>query len=556
MPAIVKKKIKGRVYYYAVQTAWVDGRSRVVWQKYLGKAEDIVARLTTSDAPYTTRVFTFGAVAALFRLARDLGVVEIIDRHAPKRNQGPSVGEYMLIAAINRALAPTSKRQIGEWYAQTSLVRWLKARPEHLTSQRFWDHMDYLGPDEIRLIERDLTKVIVERCGLDLRTLIYDTTNFFTWIDTTNEAELPQRGHNKQKRRDLKQVGLALMVTLDFGIPFFHEVYPGNRPDARELASVVEELVARYRSLAGTCQEVTLVLDKGNNSRSNIASLAAALGFVGSLVPSQHPELLAVPHSEFQLLAGAEFGGLLAYRTQKEVFGAPRTVVVTYNEALYLGQMQGLITSLRKAHQALRQLQRKLASGKGKRPTAAQVRAQVRKILRKPLDEIVKWSLREEEGGRLILTYEVDRAAERAYTERYFGKTILFTNRDDWSTEEIVRAYRGQGCIEASFRAMKDRHFIGWSPMYHWTDSKIRVHAFYCVLALTLTALLRRQLAHAGLDLSTATILEQLGAIYEVAHIYPPEAKRKDIFTLSEMNELQQRLAQILDLQAMHRLPD
>ena len=90
--------------------------------------------------------------------------------------------------------------------------------------------------------------------------------------------------------------------------------------------------------------------------------------------------------------------------------------------------------------------------------------------------------------------------------------------------------------------------------MYHWTDQKIRVHAFYCVLALTLCALLRRRLSKAGVDMSIAAILEQLSGIYEVAHIYPPQARKKDTFTLSEMNEVQRKLAQTLNLEAMHRL--
>ena len=560
MATVVKKNIKGHAYYYVVQTGWVEGRSRVIWQKYLGKAEDIVTKLERAGAePYTARVFSFGAVAALYQVAAELSVVEIIDQFAPKRNQGPSVGEYMLIAAINRAVAPKSKRQIGEWYGQTSLSRWLKARPEHLSSQRFWDHMGYLGEEEIRKIEVELTKVMVQLYSLDLRSLVYDTTNFFTWIDTATEAELPERGHNKQKRNDLRQVGLALMVTMDFAIPLFHQVYPGNRPDAVEFASVVDELVERYKTLAGECLDVTVILDKGNNSRDNVARLSEALGFVGSLVPSQHPDLLAVPRSEFRPLEGPDFGGVLAYRTRKEVFGKLFTVVVTYNEALYLGQMQGLVLALRKANQGLRELKRRLderysrSKPRGKPPTVATVRAQVRKILRKPLDQMVKWQVREE-GGRIILEYEIDHGARDAYVEKYFGKNILFTNREEWTTEQIVLGYRGQGCIEASIKTMKDHHFIGWSPMYHWTDQKIRVHAFYCVLALTLTSLLRRRLALAGLDMSIAAILEQLGGIYEVAHIYPPQARRKDTFTLSEMNEVQRKLAQTLNLEAMHRL--
>ncbi|MEW6228599.1 MAG: IS1634 family transposase, partial [Bacillota bacterium] len=356
-----------------------------------------------------------------------------------------------------------------------------------------------------------------------------------------------------------KQVGLALMVTMDFAIPLFHQVYPGSQPDPVEFASVVDELVERYWALAGECEDVTLILDKGNNSKKNIAGLSDAMGFVGSLVPSHHPDLLAVPRSSFRPLEGPEFGGMLAYRTRNRVFGVPRTVVVTYNEALYLGQMQGLVISMRKANQRLKELKRSLDerhSGRkmrGKAPTVAGVQARVKKILRKPLDGIIKWQVTERDG-RISLEYEIDHEAQKAYVEKYFGKNVLFTNRDQWSTEHIVLAYRGQECVERAFREMKDYDFIGWSPMYHWTDRKIRVHAFYCVLALTLSALLRRRLAKAGMEMSIASILEQLSGIYEVAHIYPPEARKKDTFTLSEMNEVQRKLAQTLDLEAMHRL--
>jgi hypothetical protein len=60
---------------------------------------------------------------------------------------------------------------------------------------------------------------------------------------------------------------------------------------------------------------------------------------------------------------------------------------------------------------------------------------------------------------------------------------------------------------------MKNPHFLGWSPMFHWTDSKIQVHAFYCVLALLPTSLLQRELARKGEHLSINRMLEELGGI-------------------------------------------
>ena len=71
-----------------------------------------------------------------------------------------------------------------------------------------------------------------------------------------------------------------------------------------------------------------------------------------------------------------------------------------------------------------------------------------------------------------------------------FGKRILFTNRTAWSTAEVVAAYRSQAGVESGFRQLKDPHVVSFSPLHHWTDSKIRVHVFYCVLALAVAHLI------------------------------------------------------------------
>src|ERR1700682_1791159 len=131
------------------------------------------------------------------------------------------------------------------------------------------------------------------------------------------------------------------------------------------------------------------------------------------------------------------------------------------------------------------------------------------------------------------------------------GKTILFTDNAHWLDEDIVLAYRSQYHIENAFRQMKNPHFLGWSPMYHWTDSKIQVHAFYCVLALLLTSLLQRELARKGEELSVNRILEELGGIQETLIVYPRRQGQRQHTTatcLTRMSPLQNRLFSLLDL--------
>ena len=228
MATIIHKMKKGRPYYYAVESARVNGKPRIVWQKYLGTVDAIVQRLaqTRPEKPHEAVLFEAGGVGALLRIAQRLDLLGVIDAAVPKREQGPSVGHYMALAALNRALAPCSKLAIGEWYEQTVLRRLWRFEKAAFTSQRFWDHMEMVSEKAIEAIQAALALRIRQEFGLDAEALLYDTTNFFTFLSTANDrCALAQRGRSKAKRHDLRQVGLALLVTRDFQIPVFHKVY-------------------------------------------------------------------------------------------------------------------------------------------------------------------------------------------------------------------------------------------------------------------------------------------------------------------------------------------
>jgi transposase len=205
----------------------------------------------------------------------------------------------VLLAALNRALRPLPKTRLASWYRGTILPRLLPMPPSHLSSQRFWNHLDYLDAQALDRLEEDLSRRLVDRYGLNLQTLFFDATNFDTFIDSQTRARLPQRGHAKSKRTDLRVVGLALMVSADFHIPLFWQVYPGNQPDSVTFSKVLPKLARRHRQLlAGVDQHLTLVFDKGNNPQDDLRRLARTpYHIIGSLVPSQHSDLLAIPCS-------------------------------------------------------------------------------------------------------------------------------------------------------------------------------------------------------------------------------------------------------------------
>lgn len=551
-----KKLVRGHPYWYARECQRVDGNPKIVWQKYLGKADDLVAALGAPPRPAPPREIVladFAGPAALYDLTRQLDLIATIDRHAGKRAQGVSVGTYLTLAALNRCLAPTSKARLGAWYEGTVLRRLLPVPRRHLTSQRFWDHMSYLDAQKIGAIEQEVTRTLLDRFQIDLSCLLYDTTNFFTFIDSFNEAPtLAQRGKSKEKRADLRIVGLALLVTQDFHLPLFHHVYPGNAHDAPTFASLTETLVARYRLFAQSVEGITLVYDKGNNSQATQERLdASPYHFVGSLCPTQHPDLLRIPRRRFRPLPGEAFAGVLAWRTRKAVLGAERTLLVTYNPELFLAQSATLLREVRKRTAQLQALQRQLAQPRrrGKPPTVAGVTQQVQALLAgRHMRDLIATEVTAE-GGRPRLRYHVDRAAWERLQRTLLGKHILFTDQAAWTDEAIVRAYRGQHHIEAAFKTMKHPHWVSWRPLHHWTDQKIRVHAFYCVLALLLSSLLRRTLAQRGLDLSIVKSLETLGKVKEVALLYRgPRSRTPPVIGYTRLDPLQKRLWEALDL--------
>ena len=562
VPSLTPKLIDGHTYYYARYCERVDGKPKIVRTVYLGKIEDLVAAVEASRQPVQpleTVVAAFGDVAALWHVAERLELLPLLDSLLPpQRHQGLSCSQYLLLAAINRAVAPTSKLQFADWYRQTALTRLLPADPAWLSSQNFWNHMDLVTAEHIAACEQQLSRRLIERLQLDLRGLVYDGTNFFTYINTRTPAELPQRGHNKQKRGDLRQVSLALLVSTDFHIPLLHWVYAGNVADSVEFRSVTEELAAHYRELSQSCEHITLVFDKGNNCEEAFDTLAPSrFHFVGSLVPSQHADLLALPRRRFRAATDPRLESVEVSRTEKKVFGRPHTIVITFNQNLFDGQMQGLTANLGKARRKLRELQQQLRRWregklKGKRPTLAGVENQVRSICSaQHLKSLLKTEVREVRRG-LELTFSTDQAALDHLCRVQFGKTILFTDNADWSDEEIVLAYRSQYHIEDAFKQMKNPHFLHWSPMFHWTDSKIRVHAFYCVLALTLSSVLQRELWNHGEQLSINRLLEFLGEIRETLVVYPRrqgQHRNQTATCLSRMNPLQQRLFSLLNLQ-------
>jgi len=564
MASLYKKVINGKPYWYLREMARVDGKPKMVSERYLGSAADIEALLHAQEAavlPERARHLGFGDVAAVWGVLDRLDVIGLIDGVVGERRSdaGASTGTYLALAALNRVVAPCSKLAFADWWKTTAADRFLHIPATALDHRRFWDAMHTITREQLAEVEQQLAVRMIETFNLDISALALDMTNFATYIDTTNDkAPIAQRGKAKQKRTDLRLVGLGLVVTRDGGVPLVAHAYPGNRPDVTQFATMIDLLTARHAALAAqtgqagapTTAEITVVFDAGQNSVANFAHLTGTgLAFVGSIPPSHCPDLLALPATCRAIVDPDRFDALSALEARHSVYGTQRRVILTHSPTLHAAQRIGFAQTLAKALAKLTDLAETLARGKTRRPTA-KVAAEIAAITHDPwLRRVLVTELTGATPAEHRLNITIDTAAQDALEAEVFGKRILTTNRDDWPVAEVVAAYRSQSDAEFSFRQLKDPHVVSFSPMHHWTEHNIRVHTFTCVLALQIAHLMRREAEQAGQHLSVRELLTQLAGIAETVLIYPstggrPKARRM----LTETTKTQDQLSKTFNL--------
>ena len=532
MATIRKQKVGKYTYWQIVESRRVNGKPRPFVLAHLGTASQLLCKLKEGPLKKTVKSYSYGAVYLLWNLAEKSGLLGAVERaFSGQERAGLTVGKSLVLAAIHRALKPGSKKAFADFAKETALPRIVGFEADALTSQHFWDQMDTVTEAQIQQAEYELTAGMARQGLLDTDLLFYDLTNFFTYVATGNgRATLPRRGKNKQKRNDLRQFGLAQAVTREFLLPVFTEVYEGNTPDANRFIPFLTELRKRLAELHVKLEDVTLVFDKGSNSKKNFGMPGREeIAYVASLSAGHHPDLLAVPWEEYhEVQAGGK--RLKCYRTRKTVWGKERTVVVYLSEKLRAGQIAGLDQAIAQRLEALAEIAASLASPRCRLKTREGIEAKVKAVLKGEHAGVIDFAVAERAGGGYGLSYGINSAVYRHLTEEVFGKKILVTCREEWPEAEIIAAYCGQSHVERVFRHLKNPCHHAIRPQYHWTDQKIRVHAFICVMGLLLSQLLWKKARDLGYSMSVEDLLGRLSAV-----------RKAEIVTVSDIGGKPQR---------------
>lgn len=551
---IFERDVDGRRYRIAAQSLWdpVQGRS-VARQVVLGPADPA----PTVDLAATKTVGTraLGDVGALTWVAEQLDLIKLIDdacgRHGT--SHGPSVGELVVAVAIQRACDAGPKRELADFLA-AALPRVSCLPASAFTGQAFHRVAQKVTDSELEAAQVAIARAAIERFELTADVLAFDTTNFDTHIATTTGGELARRGHAKSKRKDLRVVGLGLLVSETGHVPLLYRTYGGNSSDQKVLEACLDGLSALHTALdegeqRATPAQRTLVRDGGFWS----PQLELHLDVVGyySLISlplghsaAEHALKQAAEKGAMKPLSGP-YKGVRAARMRSQVGELDRTLVVVESPTLLEGQRRGIEAALSKAKVQLTKLQARVEAGRVRRTLLEQ---RVRALLRREhLASFVVVNIGGEDHAP-TLRWHVD-AERRAQLETTrLGRRVLCTDRHSWSTERIVHAFRGQWNVEELFRRAKKGGVVPWGPSHQWTDGSLRLHTFATVVGLMLVSLAKLALKTTA---SVKAMMESLAAIEatQVRVSTGQRGRRPTLLLAPELTREQRLAATIFELE-------
>ena len=560
----VKKK-KGRPYLYVREIARVDGKPKVVSQIYIGSPERVAGLASgTEKGPVRIKVEEFGALWLAQQMDQDIELAAIIDNIVPRaaRETGPTIGEFFLYCIWNRMVEAVSKNRLSRWYGRTAVQQIRPVNLGELTSQRYWEKWDRVSEKALQTMAQTFFKCIWHLESPNADCLLFDTTNYYTFLASNTQSDLARRGKSKDGRHHLRQIGLGLLVARDSRLPLYYSVYPGNVHDSKQFEAVMDEMFGILCGFDKTKERLTVVIDKGMNSESNYAWIDdhARIHFVTTYSTYFAQELATTALDYFepadieknkQLMEdGNPEDQLLAYRTRGEYWGKQRSVVVTYNPATARKQdytFQSKLDTIRQQLLTMRNKVREKAPHWKNHEAIQERYVRLCERLHVSSDFYTISFDHTKDGLSMSFRKDVYRISRKQAT---FGKNIIITDNTDWTTREILEANLERWQVEDRFRLSKNDDLVGTRPVRHWTDSKIRCHLFTCIAAMTYLRRLELKLASAGINRTAEDVMDDMQHLHSVLMLN--KGARKPIRRLETPTKTQSEVLSALG----HRIDD
>ncbi len=455
----------------------------------------------------------FGDVYLALALWRGVGLEAACERLLPAGKERISWAKMAAVLVAARFCEPSSELHIAEdWYRRTALCDLLQLGDEEVNKDRLYRALDHLLAGKAAL-EAHLSQRCGELFAVANEVLLYDVTS--TYFEGLAEANpQAQRGYSRDHRPDCKQVCIALVVTFD-GFPLGYEVFAGNTHDSRTLQTIVAAMEARHGALGRVW-----IADRGMASAENLAWLRS----------TGRRYIIGAPKSELKKFAFA-LAASDGWRTVQEgvevkLARHPETdeTVILCRSADRRVKEQAMHDKFsRRIETALERLAVRIAGSK-KRLDPAKVNRQIGRILQQNQRAAARFSIALEPDGcpaglRLTVSCNASFDDWAALSE---GAYLLRSNIDDWTDQQLWKAYIQLTQAEAAFRIQKDQ--LNLRPIWHQHEDRVQAHILVCFLAFVLWKSLEMWQQRAGLGNSPRTILEELARIQSHDVVLPTAA--------------------------------
>jgi len=525
------KKKKGRPYLYVREIARVDGKPKVISQIYIGSPERVAGIVSGQARPIQTiKAEEFGALWLANQIDKDIDICAIIDSIVPKadREKGPSLGEYFLYCIWNRMIDSVSKNKLTTWYRRSAIQHIRPVDINELTSKRYWEKWNRIDEETLKKITLKFFERLwsIEFPSADC--LLFDTTNYYTFMASDTESEIAQRGKNKAGRHNLRQIGLGLLVARNSRLPVYYTVYPGNVHDSKQFEGIMDEMFGVVCGLNKTKERLTVVIDKGMNSEGNYSWIDehSRIHFITTYSTYFARELAVTPLDRFEVVDMPKNQSLieedkpeeciLAYRTRGEFWGKERAVIVTYSPKTARKKCYTFQSKLETIRQELFIMRTKVRGNTPhwRKPDVVKERY-LRLCARLHISsETFILSFEQSEKG-LLMAFKKD-SAKVKQKQLMFGKNIIITDNTDWTTREIIEANLDRWQVEDRFRLSKDDDVVSVQPVRHWTDSKIRCHLFTCVVAMAYLRRIELKLLASGVNRTAEEVMNDMQHLHSI----------------------------------------
>ena len=448
----------------------------------------------------------FGGPWLGLELVRRLGLNDFLEQTLPCGREDIRWSAMALVLVLCRLCDPSSELHVAEhFYAQSALADLLGVPPEKINEQRLYRSLDAVLPHK-EALEIFLKGRLGELFNLEYDLLFYDVTS--TYFEGQAEGNpLAKRGYSRDHRPDCKQVCIGLVVS-KCGMPLGYEVFAGNRHDVTTFQEIVAAMERRY----GRADRIWVV-DRGMVSEENIAFLKAdgrryITGTPKSMLKKFERELLAEDwHS---IRDGLEVK-LCPTPDGEETFVLCRSRDRCEKEKAMHARFE------RHIEEGLQKIE---AGCRRQRLQAVTVAQRVGRLLGKNSRAagLFQVEVKTADDGRAILQWnKID--AWRDWAALSEGCYLLRSNVNDWSDEELWKAYIQLTEAESAFRIHKSDLDI--RPIWHQKEERVLAHILVCFLAYVLWKTLGQLCLRAGLGHEPRRVFEELGKIQLVDVVLP-----------------------------------